>query len=235
MQNFFYYITRNLKGEIIMRGKLVSMVTEKVTEKFIATGMKAVNRIETKSPRIGRALSRIRPKVKKTSTQGFSPILPSNLKTLKQMHKFNKQAFGVKVFDVKDKDFGQFLTNGMAYFHNTTGGQFKVPKNIIVCDLPNANGFMMYESSKDILAISKKHLDKFKEIARNNGETLEQTLKRWGKRKFDGTATSEYQKGLYQELFHEFGHKAHADICKSYGNINIDWSSPDIQNIAGMV
>ena len=108
-------------------------------------------------------------------------------------------------------------------------------KNIIVCDLPNSKGYMMYEQTKDILAISKNHLDKFKEIATANGETLEQVLKKWGQTKCDGTATSMYEKGLFRELFHEFGHKAHSSVCKDYGNLGLNWSKSEFQDIASKV
>ena len=168
-------------------------------------------------------------------TNEFKPIMPTELKTIKQMAKFNKTAFGVKVFDVPDKEFGKFLTEGLTGFYNRTGGQFKIAKNIIVCDLPNPKGFMMYEPTKDILAISKKHVEKFQEIARENGETLEQVLSRWGKRNFDGTATSIYKRGIHQELFHELGHKAHSTSCKNYNNLGLDWSQKEFQEIAAKV
>lgn len=35
--------------------------------------------------------------------------------------------------------------------------------------------------TEDILAISKKHIEKLREIATENGETLEQVLIKWGK------------------------------------------------------
>lgn len=162
-------------------------------------------------------------------------IMAPEFKSIKQMRDFNKNVFGVKVFDVQDKEYAKFLTDGMIKFYNKTGGQFGIPKNIIVCDLPNPNGYMMYEQTKDILAISKKHLDKFREIATVNGETLEQVLKKWGQTKCDGTVTSIYEKGLFGGLFHEFGHKAHFSVCKEYGNLDINWSKNEFQDIASKV
>lgn len=157
----------------------------------------------------------------------------SELTTLRQMQKFNKKNFGIKVFDVKDKELGKYLTEGIAKFYNSNGSQFKVPKNFIVCDLPNANGYMYYEPTKDVLAISQKHINKFREIASVNGETLEQTLKKWGNTQLDGTL-AEYR-GRYFELYHEFGHKAHHAVCKNYGNMGLDWSKQEFQDIAAKV
>ncbi len=201
-----------LKPAVKCLGKLERNLT-KVRTKFLPKGVKATT----------------------SSAVEFKPIMATEFNTLKEMAKFNKNAFGVKVFDIRDKELGKFLTEGMTNFYNKTGGQFNVPKNIIVCDLPNPNGFMLYNETKDVLAISKKHIDKFKEIAKENGETLEQVLKKWGRKKFDGTATSAYSKGLYQELFHEFGHKAHFDACKNYGNLGLDWSKAEFQDIAAKI
>ena len=205
----------------------------KLAISILKPAVKGLTRIESKLIKVSSKLSK---RTAKTSTHNisekFEPIMAPELKTIKQMKQFNKSAFGVKVFDVQDKEFGKFLTDGMTDFYNKTGGQFGVPKNIIVCDLPNPNGFMLYNSDKDILAISKKHIEKFREIATENGETLEQVLMKWGKTKFDGTATSMYEKGLFKELFHELGHKAHSTVCKNYGNLGLDWSKKEFQDVA---
>lgn len=157
------------------------------------------------------------------------------LKTLKEMQKYNKKVHGVKCFDVQDEEFASFLTKGFDDFVYKTSGQYKIPKNIIVCDLPNPNGYMFYEKSKDVLAISKKHIENFREIAKSNGETLEQTLNRWGRNKFDGAYTSGYVKGSYQELFHELGHKAHAASYKNFGKIDSNWNLKATQETAAKV
>lgn len=208
----------------------------KLVISILKPAVKGLTKVESKLMKVSSKLSRRTTNaVTHNIGETFEPIMAPELKSIKQMKRFNKSAFGVKVFDVQDKEFGKFLTDGMTNFYNKTGGQFRVPKNVIVCDLPNANGFMMYEPTKDILAISKKHIEKFREIATENGETLEQVLIKWGKTKFDGTATSMYEKGLFKELFHEFGHKAHSTACKNYCNLGLDWSKKEFQDVAGKV
>lgn len=207
----------------------------KLAVNILKPTVQGLTKIENKLIKISSKLSQKTVKTACQAEKTFEPIMPPELSTLKEMKQFNKSVFGIKVFDIQDKEFGKFLTDGMTNFYNKTGGQFGIPKNIIICDLPNTNGFMIYESTKDILAISKKHLDKFREIAIKNGETLEQILKRWGQTRFDGTITSMYEKGPFQELFHEFGHKAHSSVCKNYGNLGIDWTQKEFQDIAGKV
>ena len=55
-------------------------------------------------------------------------IMAPEFKSITQMRDFNKNVFGIKVFDVQDKEFGKFLTDGITKFYNKTGGQFGVPK-----------------------------------------------------------------------------------------------------------
>ena len=208
----------------------------KVTTKGLTRVNSKLIKVENKLTKLSSVLSnRTSKTVNSNIAKSFDHIIAPELKSIKQMKQFNKSAFGIKVFDVQDVEFGKFLTDGMTNFYNKTGGQFRVPKNVIVCDLPNSNGYMMYEPTKDILAISKKHVEKFREIATGNGETLEQVLHKWGKKKFDGTATSMYEKGLYQELFHELGHKVHSTVCKNYCNLGLDWSKKEFQDIASKV
>ena len=207
----------------------------KLAISILKPAVRGLTKVESKLIKVSSKLSGRTTKTAHNVAGTFEPIMPPELKSLRQMKCFNKSAFGVKVFDVQDKEFGKFLTDGMTNFYNKTGGQFGVPKNVIVCDLPNANGFMMYEPTKDILAISRKHIEEFRKIATLNGETLEQVLKKWGQTKFDGTATSMYEKGFFKELFHEFGHKAHFSACKNYGNLGFDWTQKEFQDIAGKV
>lgn len=210
-------------------------MVNKIFQVMLKPVAKALVRVENKLSICQSKLGKTKMNALRNSDDIFGPIMPPELNSIKQMKRFNKSTFGIKVFDVQDKEFAKFLTDGMISFYNKTEGIFGIPKNIIVCDLPNTDGFMMYESTKDILAISKKHIEKFREIATYNGETLEQTLNRWGQTKFDGTATSMYDKGLFKELFHEFGHKAHSTVCKNYGKLGIDWTKEEFQEIASKV
>ena len=149
----------------------------KLAISILKPAVRGLTKVESKLIKVSSKLSGRTTKTAHNVAGTFEPIMPPELKSLRQMKCFNKSAFGVKVFDVQDKEFGKFLTDGMTNFYNKTGGQFGVPKNVIVCDLPNANGFMMYEPTKDILAISRKHIEEFRKIATLNGETLEQVLK----------------------------------------------------------
>lgn len=210
-------------------------MANKISQVMLKPVVKALVHVENKLLNCQSKISKTKMNALGNLDDKFEPIMPSELNSIKQMKRFNKSTFGIKVFDVQDKEFAKFLTDGMISFYNKTEGIFGIPKNIIVCDLPNPDGFMMYESTKDILAISKKHLEKFREIATDNGETLEQVLNRWGQTKFDGTATSMYDKGLFKELFHDFGHKAHSTVCKNYGKLGIDWTKEEFQEIASKV
>lgn len=176
-----------------------------------------------------------KPKGTGISGEIFQPIKAPELTSLRQIQKFNKDVFGVNVFDIQDIEYGKWLTEGLTEFYNKMSGNFKIHKNIILCDLPNPNGYMFCEYTKDILAISKKHVLRFKEIAIKNGETLEDTLKKWGEIPLDGTCTSQIKRGTYFELFHELGHKAHFSNCKKCGEISLDWSKQEIQTIAAKV
>ena len=100
----------------------------KLTQKVLTNTVQKLTNVKNKLIKVKTNLNKKIASTTQNVSDNFSPIMATNLKSIKQMQRFNKSAFGVKVFDIKDKEFGQFLTDGVTNFFNKTNGQFGIPK-----------------------------------------------------------------------------------------------------------
>ncbi len=157
----------------------------------------------------------------KASEKTFTPALPFNLNSVKEIKQFNKDILGIKHFDIDDYETAKWVTEGLSKFHNDTMGKVKLPKRIKLSDVKASDGvegFMGYMPKKDTILINRGLIEGAKDAAKTNNETFSQFMQKFGKTSMGGTEN--YKRGAHQALYHELGHMIHSKTAKNYSNMS---------------
>lgn len=158
---------------------------------------------------------------KRAAKKVFTPILPPKFNSLKEIKQFNKDILGIKHFDIDDFDTAEWVTKGLNMINNDARGKLKFPKRFKLAECKATDGiegFMGYMRKKDTVLIDKNLIAQAKQTSKNNGESLADFMKKFGRTKMDGT--EHFIRGDYQPLYHELGHSMHSRAAKDYNKMS---------------